>query len=126
MAEALGCYAEYVEEPEAIRLALQRAWRKVEEGMIGFVTSRPTTAPAPRPCVFEPRDLSGLLRVAKGAPSDAPLPNLLRQNDRRHSVVLLRRDLPEVDTRLEWGHECTVRRSERGNDGVDRTAAIAD
>ena len=91
--------------------------------MIGFVTSRPTTAPAPRPCVFEPRDLSGLLRVAKGAPSDAPLPNLLRQNDRRHSVVLLRRDLPEVDTRLEWGHECAVRRSERGNDGVDRTAA---
>jgi thiamine pyrophosphate-dependent acetolactate synthase large subunit-like protein len=37
MAEALGCYAEYVEEPEAIRPALQRAWRKVEEGMVGFV-----------------------------------------------------------------------------------------
>ena len=37
MAEALGCYAEYVEEPEAIRPALQRAWKKVEEGMVGFV-----------------------------------------------------------------------------------------
>jgi len=37
MAEALGCYAEYVEEPEEIRPALQRAWRKVEEGMVGFV-----------------------------------------------------------------------------------------
>jgi thiamine pyrophosphate-dependent acetolactate synthase large subunit-like protein len=37
MAEALGCYAEYVEEPEAIRPALQRAWAKVEEGMVGFV-----------------------------------------------------------------------------------------
>jgi len=37
MAEALGCYAEYVEEPEGIRPALQRAWRKVEEGMVGFV-----------------------------------------------------------------------------------------
>jgi len=37
MAEALGCYAEYVEEPEDIRPALQRAWRKVEEGMVGFV-----------------------------------------------------------------------------------------
>jgi thiamine pyrophosphate-dependent acetolactate synthase large subunit-like protein len=37
MAEALGCYAEYVEEPEAIRPALQRAWKKVEEGIVGFV-----------------------------------------------------------------------------------------
>ena len=37
MAEALGCYAEYVEQPEEIRPALQRAWRKVEEGMVGFV-----------------------------------------------------------------------------------------
>ncbi|MBO0737070.1 MAG: thiamine pyrophosphate-binding protein [Alphaproteobacteria bacterium] len=40
MAEALGCYAEYVEEPEEIRPALQRAWRKVEEGMVGFVNVR--------------------------------------------------------------------------------------
>jgi thiamine pyrophosphate-dependent acetolactate synthase large subunit-like protein len=37
MAEALGCYAEYVEGPEDIRPALQRAWKKVEEGMVGFV-----------------------------------------------------------------------------------------
>ena len=37
MAEALGCYAEYVEEPEEIRPALQRAWQKVEEGIVGFV-----------------------------------------------------------------------------------------
>ena len=37
MAEALGCYAEYVEQPEEIRPALQRAWKKVEEGMVGFV-----------------------------------------------------------------------------------------
>jgi thiamine pyrophosphate-dependent acetolactate synthase large subunit-like protein len=37
IAEALGCYAEYVEQPEEIRPALQRAWRKVEEGMVGFV-----------------------------------------------------------------------------------------
>jgi thiamine pyrophosphate-dependent acetolactate synthase large subunit-like protein len=37
MAEALGCYAEYVEEPEGIRPALDRASRKVEEGMVGFV-----------------------------------------------------------------------------------------
>ena len=37
MAEALGCYAEYVEEPEEIRPALQRAWQKVEDGMVGFV-----------------------------------------------------------------------------------------
>ena len=26
----------YVEEPDAIRPALQRAWKKVEEGMVGF------------------------------------------------------------------------------------------
>jgi hypothetical protein len=31
MAEALGCYAEYVEQPEDIRSALQRVWRKVED-----------------------------------------------------------------------------------------------
>jgi thiamine pyrophosphate-dependent acetolactate synthase large subunit-like protein len=37
MAEALGCYAEYVEDPEEIRPALLRAWKKVEEGMVGFV-----------------------------------------------------------------------------------------
>jgi hypothetical protein len=33
----LRCFAEYVEQPEEIRPALQRAWRKVEEGMVGFV-----------------------------------------------------------------------------------------
>ena len=37
MAEALGCWAEYVEEPEEIRPALLRAWNKVEDGMVGFV-----------------------------------------------------------------------------------------
>ncbi|HMD62455.1 MAG TPA: thiamine pyrophosphate-binding protein [Stellaceae bacterium] len=37
MAEALGCYAEYVEQPEEIRPALERAGKKVEEGMVGFV-----------------------------------------------------------------------------------------
>jgi acetolactate synthase-1/2/3 large subunit len=37
MAEALGCYAEYVEEPEAIRPALPRTWKKVEKGMVGYV-----------------------------------------------------------------------------------------
>jgi hypothetical protein len=34
---ALGCYADYVEKPEAIRPALQRSWTKVEEGMLGLV-----------------------------------------------------------------------------------------
>ena len=37
MAEALGCYGEYVEQPEDIRPALQRAWNKVEEGMVALV-----------------------------------------------------------------------------------------
>jgi hypothetical protein len=39
MAEALGCYAEYIEEPEHIWPALQRVWRKVEEGIVGFVNA---------------------------------------------------------------------------------------
>ena len=33
----LGCYGEYVEEPEDIRPALERARKKVEEGMVGLV-----------------------------------------------------------------------------------------
>ena len=37
MAEALGCYAEYVEKPEDIRPALERAQKKVDDGMVGFV-----------------------------------------------------------------------------------------
>ena len=37
MAETLGCYAEYVEEPEEIRPALQRAWKRVEEGIVALV-----------------------------------------------------------------------------------------
>jgi hypothetical protein len=40
-------------------------------------------------------------------------------------VPVLRRDLPEVDTSLEWGRGFAVLRT-RGNDGVDRAAAIAD
>ncbi|MBV9757769.1 MAG: thiamine pyrophosphate-binding protein [Alphaproteobacteria bacterium] len=37
MAEALGCYGEYVEQPEDIRPALERAQRKVDEGMVALV-----------------------------------------------------------------------------------------
>jgi thiamine pyrophosphate-dependent acetolactate synthase large subunit-like protein len=37
MAEALGCYAEYVEQPEEIRPALQRALEEGRGGMVGFV-----------------------------------------------------------------------------------------
>ena len=40
MAEALGCYAEYVEEPEDTRPALERAQKKVDDGMVGFVDYR--------------------------------------------------------------------------------------
>jgi thiamine pyrophosphate-dependent acetolactate synthase large subunit-like protein len=58
IAEALGCYAEYVEEPEDIRPALQRAWKKVEEGMVGFC-QRQDRLPRPRDdrALFQPRDL---------------------------------------------------------------------
>ena len=37
MGEALGCYGEYVERPEDIRPALERAQRKVDEGMVAVV-----------------------------------------------------------------------------------------
>lgn len=37
MAEALGCYGEYVEDPEEIAPALKRAQAKVDEGMVAVV-----------------------------------------------------------------------------------------
>jgi len=37
MAEGLGCYGEYVEKPEDIRPALDRAQKKVDEGMVALV-----------------------------------------------------------------------------------------
>ena len=37
MAEALGCYGEYVEQPADIRPALERAQKKVDEGMVAVV-----------------------------------------------------------------------------------------
>jgi thiamine pyrophosphate-dependent acetolactate synthase large subunit-like protein len=37
MAEALGCYGEYVEKPEDIAPALQRAQIKVDQGMVALV-----------------------------------------------------------------------------------------
>jgi thiamine pyrophosphate-dependent acetolactate synthase large subunit-like protein len=37
MAEALGCYGEYVERPEHIRAALERAQKRVDDGMVAVV-----------------------------------------------------------------------------------------
>jgi len=37
MAEGLGCYGEYVEKPEDIAPALQRAQKKVDQGMVALV-----------------------------------------------------------------------------------------
>ncbi len=37
MAEALGCYGEFVEKPEDIRPALERAQKKVDQGMVALV-----------------------------------------------------------------------------------------
>jgi len=37
MAEALGCYGEYVERPDQIRPALERAQKRVDEGMVAVV-----------------------------------------------------------------------------------------
>ena len=40
IAEALGCHAEYVEEPGEIRAALERAQAKVDEGQVALVNVR--------------------------------------------------------------------------------------
>ncbi|MFH1605303.1 MAG: thiamine pyrophosphate-dependent enzyme, partial [Pseudomonadota bacterium] len=40
MAEGLGCYGEYVEKPEDIGPALQRAQKKVDQGMVALVNVR--------------------------------------------------------------------------------------
>jgi thiamine pyrophosphate-dependent acetolactate synthase large subunit-like protein len=37
MAEALGCYAEYVEAPEEIASALKRAQAEVDKGRVAVV-----------------------------------------------------------------------------------------
>jgi thiamine pyrophosphate-dependent acetolactate synthase large subunit-like protein len=37
MAESLGCYGDYVEKPEDIAAALQRAQKKVDQGMVALV-----------------------------------------------------------------------------------------
>jgi thiamine pyrophosphate-dependent acetolactate synthase large subunit-like protein len=37
MAEALGCYGEFVEKPDDIRPALERAQKKVDQGMVALV-----------------------------------------------------------------------------------------
>ena len=37
MAEALGAHGEYVEKPEDIRPALERAQKKVDAGMVALV-----------------------------------------------------------------------------------------
>ena len=37
MAESLGCYSEYIEKPEDIKGALERAQEKVNEGMVAVV-----------------------------------------------------------------------------------------
>jgi thiamine pyrophosphate-dependent acetolactate synthase large subunit-like protein len=40
MAEALGCYGEYVDKAENIRPALERAQKKVDQGMVALVNVR--------------------------------------------------------------------------------------
>ena len=35
--DQLGCYGEYVEQPEDIRPALERAQKKVDDGMVALV-----------------------------------------------------------------------------------------
>ncbi len=37
MAQALGCWGEYVEDPDLIRPALDRAQAKVDAGMVAVV-----------------------------------------------------------------------------------------
>jgi hypothetical protein len=72
MAEALGYYAEYVEEPEEIRPALQRAWTKVEEGMVGFVNVKTDYRARATTVRFSSRETWRPPGITKGAPAGAP------------------------------------------------------
>ena len=47
MAQGLGCYGEYVEQPEDIRPALERAQKKVDDGMVALVNGQ-DRLPRPR------------------------------------------------------------------------------
>jgi len=49
MAEAFGCYAEYVEDAEGIRPGCSAPGPKSKRAWWSFSTLRPITAPAPRP-----------------------------------------------------------------------------
>ena len=58
MAEALGCYGEYVEKPEDIGPALQRAQKKVDQGMVALVNVK-TDENAPAPARWRSRLMGG-------------------------------------------------------------------
>ena len=72
MAEALGSYAEYVEEPKQIRPALDCARKKV--GGHGRLCQRQDRLSRPRHggALFEPRDLNGRFHVTRWAPRGTP------------------------------------------------------
>jgi len=68
MAEAFGCYAEYVEDAEGIRPGCSAPGPKSKRAWWSFSTLRPITAPARHDRAFyAPRDLSGLGHLTKGA-----------------------------------------------------------
>ena len=56
----------------------------------------------------------------------SPLKGTLVLRRSLNSVVLLRPDLPEIDTSLDRHGLCPSRRSEFSNDAVDGTTATAD
>jgi hypothetical protein len=63
---------EYVEEAEDIRPALQRAWKKVEEGMVGFVNVKTDYRARAMTVRFSSRETSARCRVTEAAPPGSP------------------------------------------------------
>ena len=52
---------------------MQRAWNKVEEGMVGFVNVKTDYRPrATTVRFFDPRDLNGRFHVTRWAPRGTP------------------------------------------------------
>jgi thiamine pyrophosphate-dependent acetolactate synthase large subunit-like protein len=70
MAEALGCYGEYVEHPDEIRPALNRAQREVDRGSVALVNVKTDDCARATTVTFMPLEHLGMI---DGVPSGVQL-----------------------------------------------------
>jgi hypothetical protein len=80
MAETLGCYGEYVERPDEIRPALDRAQREVDCGSVGTRASRrlPSRAVRIRSSITRRRMLYQALQSDLGSARTMPIVRTIR------------------------------------------------